>query len=167
MSIKIEASYSKGEPCFLCGGYATFIVESDRIAVVFYTCGKFECRQEAVKELKKNLKLVEDDVQPVKEKRGRDEEVPWQLSGFDYDRLTDLPTEKLESLCVERDLAKSGTKGQRAQRLLEWKKNGFSAPKKHSKKEEEVQYCIAELKEGGRCGAKCKYYSSYCGRHFQ
>jgi hypothetical protein len=98
-------------------------------------------------------------------KRYRDEEVPWQLSEFDYERLHRLPSEKLESLCIERDLPKSGTKGQRVRRLLEWKDNGFSAPKKAAVEKPEPMTCDAVMKNGSICRVKVKDGHFWCGKH--
>lgn len=121
--------------CLICQGATSVFkigLKDADYEALYYTCGKDTCMNKAIDSMKDRLEKLGLG-KPKKREVPDDTPVPYQLDGYDHKRLSGLPADKLESLCIERGVPKSGSKAKKIANLLEWKRNGFSWPNKKLK----------------------------------
>lgn len=172
MSVKIDylpESPNRNE-CAFCPYAALFMIHSSKVAGIYKSCGGLDCQKKGTDQMKARVALVSSgDDKPAKKEKKRERDIPHDLDGIDYSTLMELPTEDLELMCQLRMLPKSGTKGQRAQRLLDWRDNGQRSEKEvrdsYRSDDVVVSFCIAMRKDGSDCTSKAVYGGLYCRRH--
>ena len=117
--------------CSFCYKRAIFIVGLDTSLYegIYYVCGN--CEDKAINSMKRVAKKYgfescEKKTKTKKREREKNEVVvPYFLENWGKTRLANLTKAQLVELCVDRDMPKSGTKGELAFNLIKWKKDGY------------------------------------------
>lgn len=175
MSVIIEP-YDNGQPfgiaCQIrrCHKRATHHISAPGTTITRYVCSTYECQKAGVDEIKQFVALTSnnDEVSTSSRKRHQPEPedaIPWSLEGVDQSDLEKYSAATLERECAARGLPKSGTKGQRANRLIDWKYRGGGGEIRE-KTPERKRECPGVLQDGRSCHAICASGWPTCKRHY-